>query len=62
MAANPNVLLANALHRGYLRLTLRPDRAEADLVAMETVMTPGAGGRVLATYAVEAGRPGPVPR
>jgi alkaline phosphatase D len=56
---NPNLLFANSEHRGYLRLDVTPQRLRADLVAMDTVITQDAGRSVLASFEVEAGRPGP---
>jgi alkaline phosphatase D len=60
LSENPNLLLASSQYRGYLRLDLRAERLEADLVAMQTVERPDAGRSLLAKFVVEAGRPGPV--
>jgi alkaline phosphatase D len=56
---NPNVLLASGAARGYLRLDVSPGALRADLVAMETVREQrDSPARVLASFAIEAGRPG----
>lgn len=58
---NPNLLFADTLHRGYLRLDLTPERLRADLVAMDSVTQRDAGRSVLASFVVENGKPGAVP-
>jgi alkaline phosphatase D len=58
--ANPNILLADARHRGYLTLDLGPGRLEARLIAMDSVTSPQSRRRVLASYVVDAGRAEPV--
>lgn len=57
---NPNLLTATGEHRGYVLLELTHDHLRADLVAVETVKVPDSGRNTLVSYAVEAGRPGPV--
>ena len=59
-AANPNLLVADGEHRGYVRLNLTRDRLQADLVAMDSVNDPRSGARTLQSFVVEAGRPSPV--
>ena len=61
-AANPNLLLANGEHRGYLRLDLTRDRLQADLIALATEKEPQSTATTFRSFVVEAGRPGPVPR
>ena len=58
-AANAHVHYANGTQRGYLRLTLHPDRLEADLMGLDDVMNPDSGIGRQAAFVVEAGRPGP---
>lgn len=58
-AANPNVLMATGEHRGYVRLVATPDRLEAALIGVSTDSPDELRSRVVARYAVEAGRPGP---
>lgn len=58
---NPNIKLGNAEHRGYTRLMLDSKHLHADLVAMQTVRSRDARSRVLASFDLEAGRPGVVP-
>ena len=55
---NPNVLLATGASRGYLRLDVSPQALRADWVAMQTVRQRDSAARVLASFAIEAGRPG----
>src|SRR3569833_3069869 len=57
---NPNLLTATGEHRGYVLLDITKDHLRADLVALDTVKTPDSGRKTLASYAVEAGKPGPV--
>jgi alkaline phosphatase D len=59
-ARNPNLLLANSEKRGYVRLHLTSERARADLIGMDSVVEASAGAKVVASYVVEAGRPGPM--
>jgi alkaline phosphatase D len=55
---NPNVLLATGASRGYLRVDLSPVALRADFVAMDTVIQRESRARVLASFAIESGRPG----
>jgi alkaline phosphatase D len=55
---NPNVLLATGASRGYLRVDLSPAALRADFVAMDTVTQRESRARVLASFAIESGRPG----
>jgi alkaline phosphatase D len=55
---NPNVLLANGASRGYVRLDVSPARLQADFVALATVRQPQSSASVLASFAIESGRPG----
>ena len=57
---NPSILLMTGLHRGYPRLEFTRERLKTDLIVVEDVKKPGAGRGVLASYVVEAGKPGPV--
>lgn len=57
---NPNLAFASGEHRGYLRLTVEREQLTADLVALESALRPDSGRRVLQTYTVQNGRPGPV--
>jgi alkaline phosphatase D len=59
--ANPNILLMNSQQRGYLRLDLTQKRLQTDLVALDSVETPTSKARVLRSFIVEDGRPGPLP-
>ena len=60
LAENPSLLAASSQYRGYLRLDLKRDRAQADMVAVETVAQPESASRVFASFTVEDGKPGPV--
>jgi alkaline phosphatase D len=60
-ALNPNLLIANGEYRGYLRLEISRERLQTDLVAMNTVKKPDASARLLRSFVIEAGRPGPIP-
>jgi alkaline phosphatase D len=56
---NPHMKLVDSRYRGYLRAELTPAQMRVDLRAMESVTTPGAACRTLASFVVEDGRPGP---
>jgi alkaline phosphatase D len=56
---NPNLLLVDGEHRGYLRLDLSHERAQADLIVIESEKKAGAARKTLASFVVEAGKPGP---
>ena len=58
---NPNLLTATGLNRGYVTIDITKDHLRADLVALDTVKTPDSGKKTLASYVVEAGKPGPTP-
>jgi alkaline phosphatase D len=60
-AANPHLRHVDGRQRGYLRLTLSPTRLDADLMALEDVRRADSGIGRQASFAVEAGRPGPQP-
>jgi alkaline phosphatase D len=55
---NPNVLFATGSSRGYLRLDVTRSVLKADCVAMDTVKQRASESRVLASFAIESGRPG----
>ena len=55
---NPNVRLARSDQRGYLRLTIEPERLHADLVAVDDVTRAESGTHVLAAFDVANGKPG----
>ncbi len=57
---NPNLLVATGLHRGYVRLDIRPQDLRADLIALDTVKQPNGAARILSSFIVEPGRPTPV--
>jgi alkaline phosphatase D len=59
-AINPNLLLANGEHRGYLRLDLTRDRLQADLMALASEKDPKSEASVFRSFVIEAGRPGPI--
>jgi alkaline phosphatase D len=58
---NPDILLMNSEVRGYLRLDLTRERLQADLVALDSEKNPRSTTRVLRSFVIEDGRPGPVP-
>ena len=60
MAANPNMLFANGEVRGYLRLDVTHQRLLADLVGLSSEKQPQSTTRILKSFAIENGRPGPV--
>src|SRR5690606_39801577 len=57
-AANPPLRHADGSRRGYLLLTLHPDRLEADLMGPDDVTRDDSGIGRHARFVVEAGRPG----
>jgi alkaline phosphatase D len=61
LAENPGLLAGTSRYRGYLRLDLHRDRAQADMVAIDSVLVPDSGARVFASFSVRDGQPGPVP-
>jgi alkaline phosphatase D len=56
---NPHIKYANTQYRGYTRITVTPRDMIVDLRGMETVETPDARCDTIASFIVEAGRPGP---
>jgi alkaline phosphatase D len=56
---NPNLLLANSEHRGYIRMDITHERVHADLIEMRTVTERNSTRRTLRSFVVENGRPGP---
>jgi alkaline phosphatase D len=54
---NANLRYCAGEKRGYLRLALRPDRLQVDLVALDDARDPQSGRYVLKSCIVEAGRP-----
>lgn len=60
-AANAHLLLATTQHRGYLRVDVSRKRLLAELVALDTVKEPTSKARVLNAFAIEDGKPGPLP-
>lgn len=60
-ARNPNVLYTNSQARGYLRLDICREHLQAALVALDSPVDARSGAKVVRSYAVEAGRPGPQP-
>jgi alkaline phosphatase D len=59
LSENPNLLFGEPRYRGYLRLDVTAASLRADLVAMDDVSRRDSGRRVLASYVVDSGRPGP---
>ncbi|QEH39048.1 Alkaline phosphatase D precursor [Aquisphaera giovannonii] len=57
LAANPCVRFHNR-QRGYVRCTVTPRTWTSDYRIVEDVTSPGAPARTLASFVVEAGRPG----
>ncbi|MEU0276591.1 alkaline phosphatase D family protein, partial [Streptomyces sp. NPDC006307] len=58
--ANPHLRFYNG-RRGYLRVTLTPERARADFRTVAAVTTPGAPVTTAASFVTEAGNPGLTP-
>jgi alkaline phosphatase D len=59
LSENPNILFGSAEYRGYLRLDVTRAQLRADFVAMVDATRRDSGRRVLASFVVESGRPGP---
>ncbi len=57
LAENPHFVFADALHRGYGVVELRPGRLEATLRGLDDATREDAALLTLARFAVEAGRP-----
>jgi len=58
MPDNPHMKLVDSRYRGYVRVEVEPGRLRADLRAMESVADRDAACNTLASFVVEAGRPG----
>jgi len=58
---NPHVLLGDGTRRGYLQLTLEPDRCVAQLRVISDPRDPQATLATRASFVVEDGRPGAQP-
>jgi alkaline phosphatase D len=56
---NPHTLFVESGRRGYVRVNVTPQRWLAELRGMDTVKQPEAACRTLASFVVQAGRPGP---
>jgi alkaline phosphatase D len=56
---NPGLLTGTSQYRGYLRLDLRPERAQVDMVAMDTVLERESRSKVFASFTIEDGSPRP---
>ena len=56
--ANPHIHHADGAHRGYALIDFTRESALAKLRVVETVKQPDAGVSTIASFAVEAGRPG----
>ena len=57
---NPGLLAGTSEHRGYLRLDLHRNRAQADMVAMDTVFERESRSHVFASFTIEDGSPLPL--
>jgi len=55
---NPHITYADLTRRGYVRMELTSDRARAELRGLENVTRRDARIETMATFVVEAGRPG----
>jgi alkaline phosphatase D len=55
---NPHVRFFESRHRGYVRCEVTPERWRTDLRVVSDVRDRAATARTLASFAVEAGRPG----
>jgi alkaline phosphatase D len=58
---NPHVKFFDSRKRGYLRCNVTPTRWLTDLVAVASVLERTAPASTLASFVVEAGRPGAIP-
>jgi len=56
---NPHIKFFESRLRGYVRCSIERQRWTSDLRVVDTVETPDAPVRTLATYVVESGKPGP---
>lgn len=59
LADNPHMLFADSRYRGYVRVEVTAKQLRADLRAMESVQRRDAPCGTLASFVIEAGRPGP---
>jgi alkaline phosphatase D len=57
-ADSPSVLWLNGESRGYLRLDITPERLQADMIGLDTVIEPDSQRRVTASFVIDDGRPG----
>lgn len=57
---NPNVLLSDASRHGYLLMDFAREHLRTDLVTVDTIKKQDAARGVLASFAVENGKPGPI--
>jgi alkaline phosphatase D len=55
---NPNVRLARSDYRGYLRISVKPERLHADLVAVDDIKREDSPTHVLAAFDIADGKPG----
>jgi alkaline phosphatase D len=60
LTENPSLLVASSEYRGYLRLDLRRERTQVNMVAMDTVLERESRSRVFASFTLEDGSPVPV--
>jgi alkaline phosphatase D len=59
-AEGPHIKLANGNYRGYVSMTLTPDKLTAQLRAVADHRDPDTAISTLSTWVVEDGKPGPV--
>ena len=59
MGQNPHAKYNEFRYRGYMRAEVTPTLWRTDAMAAETLMRPGAPSRVLRSFVIEDGRPGP---
>ena len=57
---NPHIKFFDSRQRGYVRCEVRPERWTTDFRVVDSVLTPQSTVSTLASFVVEAGRPGPV--
>ena len=55
---NPHVKYFESRHRGYVMCRVDPEGMAVDLRTVDTVRAPVSGGKTLASFMIEAGRPG----
>ena len=60
--ANEDVLVNNVYDRGWVKLVLTPDQAEAEFVSMETVLERSDGREVKDRFRIRPAMGGPAPR